>query len=169
MSEPTTVLLLGAGRPVRSALLESVPVLQGAGARVYLGLMRPSGPEVSGVGLDGVRVLQASYGPPGTTRFSLPWLVALPARLSGRLIARRADTSWRLWNAARRDSWLREHAAEASVIVALDPSAAWTVWQLARRHPNAAAIHGLAAAVAHVTSAGELGSAPAASPGAGPA
>ncbi|MFI7541122.1 glycosyltransferase family 1 protein [Actinoplanes sp. NPDC049599] len=58
--------------------------------------------------------------------------------------------SRKLWLRARRDPRLHRLARAADVIVALDPNAVHTVWQLARRHRAADAVLGLPAALAAV-------------------
>jgi glycosyltransferase involved in cell wall biosynthesis len=52
-----------------------------------------------------------------------------------------------LWRRFARDSAARRHAARADVLVALDPPAVHTVWQLARKHRTADAVFGLAPAI----------------------
>jgi glycosyltransferase involved in cell wall biosynthesis len=58
--------------------------------------------------------------------------------------------SRKLWMRARRDGRLHQLARKADVIVALDPNAVHTVWQLARRYRAADAVVGPAPALAAV-------------------
>ncbi|WIM95942.1 glycosyltransferase family 1 protein [Actinoplanes oblitus] len=53
----------------------------------------------------------------------------------------------KLWLRARHDRRLRSLARAADVLVALDPHAVHTVWQLARRHRAADAVNGLTPAL----------------------
>lgn len=77
---------------------------------------------------------------------SLPAAAAkLPARVRGKI--KRADSPRRIWLRAQHDSWVRERARRADVLVALDPRAIHTVWQLAHRHRAADAVYGLAPAL----------------------
>lgn len=51
-----------------------------------------------------------------------------------------------VWLAAKRDSWLMSRGRSAALLVALDPAAVHTVWQLAQRNRLAVALFGLAPA-----------------------
>ncbi|MGH3735603.1 MAG: glycosyltransferase family 1 protein [Micromonosporaceae bacterium] len=59
----------------------------------------------------------------------------------------RARPSRRVWLHAKRHRWLRERAREADLLVALDPIAVHTAWELAQRCPKADAVYGLAPAL----------------------
>jgi glycosyltransferase involved in cell wall biosynthesis len=59
----------------------------------------------------------------------------------------RADVTRKVWLHARRDPWVRQRARSADVLVALDPGAIHTVWQLAQRNRAADAIYGLTASL----------------------
>ncbi|HEX2143167.1 MAG TPA: hypothetical protein VHG10_01540 [Glycomyces sp.] len=56
----------------------------------------------------------------------------------------------RVWLRSRSDSWLRERARAAHVLVALDDGAVYTVWQLAKRNRSAKTVSGFAPAVTAV-------------------
>ncbi|MEV6494988.1 glycosyltransferase family 1 protein, partial [Actinoplanes sp. NPDC051633] len=56
----------------------------------------------------------------------------------------------KFWRRAQRDGRLRRAAAEADVLVALDPPAVHTVWQLAQRNRAADAVMGLSPALKQV-------------------
>ncbi|MDX6285606.1 MAG: hypothetical protein QOG53_1091 [Frankiales bacterium] len=144
---PVTVLLIGATAPIRTALEGAVPELVENGAEVYLAAYRLSAPDLAGVRIRDMRLLQPRIYPSGTRRFSPRWVVRLPRRLLIRLVEKYGDLAGRVWTTARRDPWLVARAAQADVLVALDPAAAWTVWKLARRHPGTTAVNGLPAAV----------------------
>jgi glycosyltransferase involved in cell wall biosynthesis len=56
---------------------------------------------------------------------------------------RRAPIPLRIWLLARYDPWLREHAARADVLVALERHGLYAVWRLARENQSAVAVMGL--------------------------
>ena len=56
----------------------------------------------------------------------------------------------KFWRRASKDPALRRAAAQADVLVALDPPAVHTVWQLAQRHRAADAVMGLSPALRQV-------------------
>ncbi|WP_405111476.1 glycosyltransferase [Micromonospora sp. NBC_01405] len=58
-----------------------------------------------------------------------------------------ASPARRPWLRAQRDPWVRRHARQADVLVALDAQALHTVWQLAQRHRRAEAVYGIAPAL----------------------
>ncbi|NGO71250.1 glycosyltransferase family 4 protein [Streptomyces boncukensis] len=129
------VLLVASDTPRQGAAPSSVAALRARGARVLLaGYVDPSRvpPELLGVEL-----------------LRLPW--EDPARPQA--------TARRLWRHTRRDAALRRRARAADVLVALDPAAVYTVWQLAQRNVRADAVHGLAPALRAVEARAE-GAAP---------
>jgi glycosyltransferase involved in cell wall biosynthesis len=63
----------------------------------------------------------------------------------------------RVWIRSRKDAWLREHAAEAHVIVALEEGSVYTAWQLAQRNRTAKAVYGVAPAINAVRELAEHG------------
>ncbi|MCC3762785.1 hypothetical protein K3N28_06830 [Glycomyces sp. TRM65418] len=65
-----------------------------------------------------------------------------------------------VWLRVRSDSWLRERARKAGVLVALDEQAVYTVWQLAQRNRTAKAVYGFAPAVNAVRELKRTGVAP---------
>lgn len=67
----------------------------------------------------------------------------------------------RVWMRYRSDSWLRERARAAHVLVALDSGAVYTVWQLAQRNRSAKAVLGFAPAVDAVRELAAAGGPPA--------
>ncbi|MFE7522122.1 glycosyltransferase family protein [Streptomyces halstedii] len=75
--------------------------------------------------------------------------VQKPAALGRELaaVAKKAPPPKRAWIHAQRDSWLGSQARKAKVLVALDPQAVYTVWQLARINAGAHACYGVAAAL----------------------
>ena len=116
------------GRP--SVLADTVAQLHADGVRVTIAVGCPA---------DRITV------PDGTAE-----VLALPVakRLSpaDRSEYTNAVKSRKLWLRARNDARMRSRAGSADVIVALDPNAVHTVWQLARRHRAADAVVGLAPA-----------------------
>jgi glycosyltransferase involved in cell wall biosynthesis len=63
----------------------------------------------------------------------------------------------RVWLRSRKDAWLREHAAQAHVIVALEEGSVYTVWELAQRNRTAKAVYGVAPALNAVRELAEQG------------
>jgi glycosyltransferase involved in cell wall biosynthesis len=61
--------------------------------------------------------------------------------------AGRARGSRRVWLKIRHDRWVRRQARHADLLVAMDMTAVYAVWELAQRYPRPAAIHGLAPAL----------------------
>lgn len=76
----------------------------------------------------------------------------------------RAQSARRPWLHARRSAWIRRHARQADLLVALDARAVNTVWELAQRNSRADAVSGLAPAKRALTArlaATDTGGAPA--------
>jgi glycosyltransferase involved in cell wall biosynthesis len=61
--------------------------------------------------------------------------------------AGRTTGSRRVWLKIRDDGWVRERARQADLLVALDTTSVYAVWELAKRYPRPAAVHGLAPAL----------------------
>ena len=131
----TDVLFIATKRPQFGVLTDSVNKFRERGARVYLAgsfRMAPVTEELSLVEFEGVHQL-----PRGLSKRST----------SVRRKAKASPSSMRVWMQAQRDRWLRGHARQAQVLVALDPGAVYTVWRLAQYNPTAEAHFGIAAAL----------------------
>ncbi|QGN49575.1 glycosyltransferase [Micromonospora sp. WMMD558] len=63
-----------------------------------------------------------------------------------RALARTPQPSRALWLRAWADPWVRRRTRTADVLVALDPTAVHTVWEMAQRQPRADACNGIGAA-----------------------
>jgi glycosyltransferase involved in cell wall biosynthesis len=59
----------------------------------------------------------------------------------------RAQTNRKMWLHARRTAWLRQRYRKADLLVALDPRAVHTVWEMAQRNTRAGAHQGLVPAL----------------------
>ncbi|GAA2519223.1 glycosyltransferase [Pilimelia columellifera] len=71
------------------------------------------------------------------------WLVGPEDDPSFDRRVRRAEPGRQMWIFAERDGVFRRRGARADVLVALDPRAIHTVWQLAQRNRHADAVYGL--------------------------
>ncbi|WP_167736114.1 glycosyltransferase family 4 protein [Nocardioides sp. 503] len=126
----TRVLLLSSKRRSTRLYAEAVEELRALGAEVRLVTMsRTVPPEV---GLDGVRSLWSAsegYEPDfwRSTAF--------------------APVARRMWTYVKHDEWTLEQARQADLLVAVDPSAIYAVWQLASTNPAALARSGVYAAL----------------------
>jgi glycosyltransferase involved in cell wall biosynthesis len=131
----TDVLFIASSRPQIGVLTDSVRKFRDRGANVYLAgtfQMAPVVEELALVDLNGLRQLPHS----------------LAARSS--VVRRKAQKSppgMRVWMKAHRDRWLRQHARNAHVLVALDPGAVYTVWRLAQYNTTAEAHFGISPAL----------------------
>lgn len=109
--------------------------------------------EAAGLARPAVPAGTAGLG--GTTGFAMPagtaglggtaGLVTVTTLVPGRRGTGTAGEA--LWRRFRGDAAARRAAARADVLVALDPAAVHTVWQLGRRHRGAVAVLGLAPAL----------------------
>ncbi|MEV6107242.1 hypothetical protein AB0M28_21405 [Streptomyces sp. NPDC051940] len=61
-------------------------------------------------------------------------------------VAKKSALAKQIWARAERDPQVKKWARRADVLVALDPAAVYTVWQLAQRNRSADAIFGMAPA-----------------------
>ncbi|XUZ95730.1 glycosyltransferase [Streptomyces araujoniae] len=128
----TQVLLIAGAPPQEAVLRASVERFRAAGATVGLvGLFAPDDIE-PGLGLAGLRSLRSAAAERGT---------AFEKRVA-KLPAPR-----RVWASAERDRQVRRAGRRAHVLVALDASAVYTVWQLARVNRRAHAVFGIAPAL----------------------
>jgi hypothetical protein len=82
-------------------------------------------------------------GPSGTAQQTRTGQASLPAKVLGRL-----RDPGRVWRAARRNPRVRELAAQAGMLVALDTPATLTAWRLAKASPAPEAVLGFDAAAA---------------------
>lgn len=119
------VLIIANQLPVEpSVLADYRQRFADAGAEVQVGIYQ----DPTGLGLDA-----HWFGDPANAPRPKPWASA------------RSTPGRAAWLFARRDPWIAEHARAADILVALDPNAVYTVWELAQRHPRAEACNGLAA------------------------
>ncbi len=138
-----TVVLFSAGRRAQpSRTVQAIADLSAAvrpdGAEFVLVSWHPPRAElVAAVG----RVVV--LGPAGAPVQSVSGRAALSTRVLGRL-----RDPGRLWRAARRSREVRDLAATAGMLVALDTPATLTAWRLARRNTAAEAVLGFDAAAA---------------------
>ncbi|MGW1522446.1 glycosyltransferase family 1 protein [Streptomyces sp. NPDC001588] len=133
----TEVLLVASSRPQFGVLADSVRKFNAQGAHVYLGAT---------FHLDAEAVTE------DVAALELAGRHQLPRNLNHRsqALRRRAQASSRsvrVWMQAQRDSWLRDRARRADVLVALDANAVYTVWRLSEYNRDAAARFGLAPAL----------------------
>lgn len=122
------VLLISGGAPPAALVADTVGKLTAAGARVcYAGSVPDDYLErdLAGAGLAETHQL---------ARSNLRRAAKLPF-------------GERVWIRSRKDRWLREHAARAHVIAAIDDGGVYTVWQLAQRNRIAKAVNGFSPAV----------------------
>ncbi|WP_422770265.1 glycosyltransferase family 1 protein [Plantactinospora sp. WMMC1484] len=77
----------------------------------------------------------------------------------------RAQQGRRPWLYARRSGWIQRYARQADLLVALDPRAVNTVWELAQRNSRATAVSGTAPALRVLTRSSTTGSGGASAPG----
>ncbi|MFF5214464.1 glycosyltransferase family 1 protein [Micromonospora sp. NPDC000442] len=124
------VLLVTGVSPKPGILATAVTRLREVGARVYLVGALDTEDIPADLALDGLCALPADIAE------------ATPNRA-----AVRATPGERVWTQVWRDSWAREQAHSADVLVALDAPAIYTVWRMAQRNPAAAARYGVQAAV----------------------
>ncbi|SCD98292.1 hypothetical protein GA0115244_11451, partial [Streptomyces sp. DvalAA-19] len=128
----TQVLLIAGAPPQEAVLRASVEQFRAAGATVELvGLFAPDDIE-PGLGLAGLRSLKAAAADRGK---------AFEKRVA-KLSAPR-----RVWASAERDRQVRRAGRRAHVLVALDASAVYAVWRLARLNRKAHAVFGIAPAL----------------------
>ena len=129
----TEVLIVSAGAPGRpSVFADTVTRLHADGVRVTV---------AAGCAAEKITVADGV-----AEVFALPAVATLPR--GDRSEYKEAVRGRKLWLRARNDPRVRRRAATADVLVALDPGAVHTVWQLARRHRTADAVVGLAPALA---------------------
>jgi glycosyltransferase involved in cell wall biosynthesis len=143
----TEVLLVATDRPQFGVLASTVRKFEALGARVYLA---------------GSFHLEAEGVPEELAKVGLAGVHQLPRTLKHRsqALRRRAGKSprgLRLWMQIGRDSWMRSRARKADVLVALDPSAVYTVWRLGEYNRTAPAKFGLAPALKAVEELREQG------------
>ena len=125
----TDVLLVAGSRPAKGVLIDAVKKFHDQGARVYLVGFFELDKLARAAGVDGARSLLESGKHYGET-------FKRSARTGG-------TSSHEVWMYAERDPWVEAHARRASVLVALDQHAVYTVWELAQRHEHADARFGL--------------------------
>ncbi|MDI9884206.1 glycosyltransferase family 1 protein [Streptomyces sp. HNM0645] len=128
----TEVLFVAAAKPQFGVLADSVRKFNALGARVHLAAtfhLESSAEEVAALELTGLH--------------QLPQSVAHRSQALRRK-ARMSPLGMRVWMQSKSDSWLRERARKADVMVALDPGAVYTVWRLAQYNRSAAAMFGIA-------------------------
>ncbi|MGW6459310.1 glycosyltransferase [Streptomyces sp. NPDC055078] len=136
----THVLLIAGAVPQPAVLRASLEKFRAAGATVQLvGMFSTSditditdATADHGVAPDGLRSLKEANAARGTAF----------AKRVGKLPAPR-----RVWASAERDPQTRVWARRAQVLVALDPSAVYTIWQFAQRNRRAQAVFGTAPAL----------------------
>ena len=152
----TRVLLVASAHPAQNALAEALDRMP-AGTTVDLALTSPKS-KIGPVLQRRMHVVRVMRRPAARLRARFPaglasprWWRDLSVIVRSRLVARVGDAPARTWFGAAHDPWVRARAAEADVLVALDRSAVYAVWRLGRRHPGAAAVHGLDAAVRAVS------------------
>jgi glycosyltransferase involved in cell wall biosynthesis len=129
----TDVLLIAGVAPKPGVLAASVRKLREKGARVHLAAPADSTQPPADLELDGF--------------LAFPEGVAVD---TPRRAALHSPPGQRVWMHARRQSWVRQHARSADVLVALDAHAVYTVWRLAQRHRGADAVYGANAALKSV-------------------
>lgn len=122
------VLIVAVNKPSIEVLDESVAELTRAGARVSFV-----------VSVQAARLL----GDRENAHVVKERAAELPSTVRGGEGANRAQ---RFWNDLRLDPWVAARARSADVIVALDFSAVYSVWELAQRHREVNAQFGLAPA-----------------------
>jgi hypothetical protein len=142
----TKVLVVAAVVPEWTNFLAATEQLRQAGAKVRIACaFDPAG--LSTHGAPEVRRLSMSLGRlrdgrrPRRLTPAWAWLVIRNRVIRARV--RRAPIPLRTWLLARYDPWLREHAARADVLVALEQRGVYTVWRLARENQSAVAVLGL--------------------------
>ncbi|SDD45999.1 glycosyltransferase [Glycomyces harbinensis] len=136
------VLFISSSNPPVNLVADTVRLLDAEGARVWYGGTVPS------AGKDDELVDVPFADRHRLPRTNLRHAVGLP-------------NGERVWLRNRTDSWLREKARAAHVIVALDNGSIYTVWQLARRNRAARAVFGLSPALASVRELAREGGTPA--------
>lgn len=144
----TEVLLVASTWPQFGVLTTSVRKFNELGARVRLAGTFPMDAEGIPEQLAEVALAEPAH--------------QLPRNLKHRsqALRRRGSKSpagLRVWMQSHRDSWLRSHARNADVLVALDQGAVYTVWRLAEYNRAAAAQFGLAPALRAVEALKEQG------------
>lgn len=135
------VLLISGGAQPAALVADTVGKLTAAGARVCFAGSVPDGyleRDLAGVDLAETHVLPRSN----------------PRR------AAKLPFGERVWIRSRKDQWLREHAARAQVIAAIDDGGVYTVWQLAQRNRTAKAVNGFSPAIDAVLELAAQGGAP---------
>jgi glycosyltransferase involved in cell wall biosynthesis len=140
------VLVVAAVRPEWTNFLAAAEQLKQAGATVRIACaFDTTGLTTDGVA--GVRKLTVSFGPlrdgRRPRRFTPPWAWLVIRNRVVKARVRRAPIPLRTWLLARYDPWLREHAARADVLVALEQRGVYAVWRLARKNQAAVAVLGL--------------------------
>jgi glycosyltransferase involved in cell wall biosynthesis len=140
------VVVVAAVRPEWTNLLAAVEGLRQAGAAVRVACaFDPSGLPTDG--LAGVRRLAVDLGRlrdgrrPRRFTPAWAWLVVRNKLVRARI--RRSSLPLRTWLLARYDPWIREHAARADALVALEQRGVYAVWRLARENDRAAAMLGM--------------------------
>ncbi|MFD1656893.1 glycosyltransferase [Streptomyces caeni] len=135
----TQVLLIAGAAPTLSMLKAAVEQFRATGATVRLtGLFDREA--AAGV-LDVVEV------------HPLPEAVAERGTASARAIAK-LPLPRRTWASAEHSPWVRRHARNAQLLVALDAGAVYTVWRLAEHNRRADAVFGVAPALRALQSRG---------------
>ncbi|HJU97351.1 MAG TPA: glycosyltransferase family 4 protein [Jiangellaceae bacterium] len=139
-------VVVAAVRPEWGNLLTAAEELKQAGVKLWVGCaFDPTG--LSTDGLAGVRRLSMSLSRlrdgrrPRRFTPSWAWVVVRNRVVTTR--ARRAPLPVRTWLLARYDPWVREHAARADALVALEQRGVYAVWRLARKNDATVAVLGL--------------------------
>lgn len=133
-----SVVLLAAGQPPRESLARVIARIKDAGAAVILAGMTDVERTHADLGIDVVRSVSRH-------------VVTDPELYR---VGRTALPSQRVWMHMQRDQVLVERCRLANVLVALDPAAVYSVWELGRRFPHLllrqGAVAGYHALVEHV-------------------
>jgi glycosyltransferase involved in cell wall biosynthesis len=140
------VLVIAAVRPQMTNFVATAQQLKQAGANVRVGCaFNTAGMAADGIA--GVRQLTVNFGrlrngrKPRRLTPAWAWLVIRNRVVRVRI--RRAPIPLRTWLLARYDPWVREQAARADVLVALEQRGLYAVWRLARENQSAVAVLGL--------------------------
>jgi len=140
------VVVVAAVRPEWRNLLTAAEELKQAGARVRVACaFDPTG--LPSDGLAGVRRLSMNLSRlrdgRRPRRFTPVWVWVVVRNRVVRARVRRASLPVRTWLLAKYDPWVRDHAARADALVALEHRGVYAVWRLARRNEAAIAMVGL--------------------------